>query len=57
MAIRVDDSAEKIMSVYDEASDLSGFASLRPAPHRVWDAKTWLNGPDLRIKLLQVRTR
>lgn len=32
MAILVDDSVEKIMSVYDAALDLSGFARLRPAP-------------------------
>src|SRR5687768_13231301 len=34
-SILVDDSAEKIMSVYDEAFDLSGFARLRPAPQGV----------------------
>jgi hypothetical protein len=32
MAILVDDSAEKIMSVYGEAFDLIGFNRLRPAP-------------------------
>ncbi len=32
MAILVDDSVEKIMSVYDAAFDLTGFARLRPAP-------------------------
>ncbi|HEX7306994.1 MAG TPA: hypothetical protein VF330_29100 [Lentzea sp.] len=32
MAILVDDSVEKIMSVYDAAFDLIGFARLRPAP-------------------------
>lgn len=28
-----------------------------PVDVSVWSAKTWLNGPELRIKPLQVRTR
>lgn len=46
MAILVDDSAEKITSVYNEAFDLSRFASLMLSSHGVAPASNEKLGAD-----------